>query len=371
MPESDVTGLKRNQVTIALLALFGALLMAPSFASAEVGLEDTPPLISNGVVSPGTVPYTGDQVRIDVDIADDFGVFMAYATVYGPEGIAESVMLIPSKIDESGVGGTYSGLFNAPPNYTDSAVSYGVEIQATDTNGGFAFELIGGFEVEAQPQFDEAPYVTDPEVEPRELPASGGTVTIRAGAGDNRGVSSVYATVTRPDGSTTEVTMEPTSCCDFEGTLAVPPNTGTAPQQYSVEVIALDDIGQPGTADAGLVTVAAPPAGGDLAVDPGSLAFGPVKVGHKTGRFLVLENTAPKGSAPIAGRLVVSGDPFTLSGGKDGASFGLKPGHSKRYRIEFQPLAIGPQTGAVTVHASDASEPELVVPLSGEGAARR
>jgi hypothetical protein len=45
------------------------------------------------------------------------------------------------------------------------------------------------------------PYVTNLVVEPRELPASGGVVTIRAGASDNRGISEVYATVTLPDGS--------------------------------------------------------------------------------------------------------------------------------------------------------------------------
>jgi hypothetical protein len=146
-----VAAKNRSLAAVFVGLLFAALLLAPHRAGAEVGLEDTPPIISNGVVSPSTVPYTGDQIRIDVDIADDFGVFMAYAAVYGPEGIVENVMLIPSKIDESGVGGTYSGLFNAPPNYTASAVSYGVEAQATDTNGGTDYELIGGFEVEAQP----------------------------------------------------------------------------------------------------------------------------------------------------------------------------------------------------------------------------
>jgi hypothetical protein len=368
MSGSTRTASRERLAAIVIGLLLAAALVAPHGASAEVGLEDTPPIISNGVVSPGSVPYTGDQVRIDVDIEDDFGVFMAYAAVYGPEGIVENVLLIPSKISESGVGGTYSGIFNAPPNYTDSAVNYGVEIQATDTNGGTDYELIGGFEVEAQPQFDEAPYVTDPTIEPAELPAGGGTVTIRAGAGDNRGVSSVYATVTLPDGSTTDVTMEPLSCCDFEGTLTVPPNTGTAPQQYSIEVIAVDDIGQTGSANAGFVTVAAPPPPtGDLAVERDSIAFGAVKLGHRLGQSLVLMNTGPKSSAPIEGTIVVSGDAFSLSGT---SHFRLKPGQSKSYRVEFQPSGLGPQAGMATILPSGATEPDIAVPLSGVGVPR-
>jgi Abnormal spindle-like microcephaly-assoc'd, ASPM-SPD-2-Hydin len=356
--------------TIFIGLVLVALLPAPDRASAEIGPEDTPPIISNGVVSPSGLPYTGGQVTIDADIEDDFGVFMAYAQIYGTNGIVESVLLIPSKISETGVA-TYSGSFNVPPNFTDSPVNYGVEIQASDTNGGTAAELIGDVEVEAQPQFDEAPYVTNPVVEPRELLASGGAVTIRAGANDNRGISEVYATVTMPDGSTAAVPMEPFSCCDFEGTLTVPPNTGATPQQYSIEIVALDDIGQPGTADAGLITVAPPsPPAGALAVEPDSFSFGSVKLGQQAGQSLLVENVGPQSSAPIEGTLTSSGDAFSPAR-VDGVSFRLKPGQSKRYRIVFRPSSLGPQNGSVTISSSNEAEPDIVVPLSGQGVARR
>lgn len=360
---------ERRFATILIGLLLAALLLAPHPAAAEVGPEDTPPIISNGVVSPGGLPYTGGQVTIDADVEDDFGVFMAYAQIYGTNGIVESVLLIPSKISETGVA-TYSGSFNVPPNFTDSPVNYGVEVQASDTNGGTTAELIGDVEVEMQPQFDEAPYVTNPVVAPRELPASGGAVTIRAGANDNRGISEVYAIVTMPAGGTTEVPMEPFSCCDFEGTLTVPPNTGATPQQYSIEIVALDDIGQAGTADAGLVTVAPPsPPTGAFVVEPDSLSFGSVKLGQQAGQSLLVENVGPRSSAPIEGTLTSSGGAFSLAKG-DSVSFRLRPGQSKRYRIVFRPSTLGHQNGSVTILPSSEAEPDIVVPLAGQGVAR-
>jgi hypothetical protein len=243
----------------AILALLATLLLLPASSVAdEPGGEDTAPIITAWRVGPPSLPYQGGQVTIDADAIDDFGITMAYGEIYGPEGIVESVLLIPSAIDPTGLT-TYSGSFNAPPNYTDSPVSYGVEFRVTDTNGAVDTELIGNFEVEAQPQFDEAPIVSDPTVAPRELSADGGPVVIRASASDNRSISAVYATVTLPDGGSTEVPMEAISSSEFEGVFVAPANSGATTQEYGIEIIAQDDIGQPGTADAGKVSVAAAP----------------------------------------------------------------------------------------------------------------
>jgi hypothetical protein len=198
-------------------------------------------------------------------------------------------------------------------------------------------------------------------------------VTIRATATDNRSVSVVYATVTLPDGSTIEVPMEPLSCCEFEGVLTVPPNVSATPQQYSIEIIAQDDIGQPGSIDAGLVTVVAapPPPTSRLMVEPESLSFGLVRIGRQAGQFLLLENTGPKSSGRVQGEIVMSGAPFSLAGGKaTRASFRLRPGQSKRYRIGFRPLTLGDQIGTARILSSDQVQPEIVVPLSGQGVCR-
>lgn len=376
MSGSSAIESKHQRLLLAALLLFlSALLLGPSRSTAaEGGGEDTPPVISNGVVSPGGLPYQGGTVSIDVDVEDDFGVSMAYAAIYGPNGIWENVLLIPSKISPEGVA-TYSGSVNVPPNYTDSQVSYGVEIQASDTNGASALELIGWIDVEAQPQFDEAPFVSDPTVTPRQLPASGGPVKIRATATDNRSVSSVHATVTPPGGTSFQIEMEPISSSQFEGVFDVPGNADPTARQYAIEIVAEDDIGQPGTADAGIVTVAPtslPPAGGPLAVSPAGRYFGRVRVGHRARRLILVRNNGPRKSAPVEGVIQTSGGPFSLPGAApDGVHFRLRPGRSRIFVVSFRPTVVGPQTGSVSIVRADDAQPGLAVQLSGEGTRRR
>jgi hypothetical protein len=40
-------------------------------------------------------------------------------------------------------------------------------------------------------------------------------------------------------------------------------------------------------------------------------------------------------------------------------------------RIEFRPATLGPLAGTVTIQPSGEDEPDVVVPLSGQGIARR
>lgn len=374
MSRSTVPALKRFHGPAILFAVLALALLLPSLASAcgEEGGEDTGPLVSKTKVSPPGLPQEGGQVAVYATVEDDCGVFMVYAGMYGPEGNNQSIQMLPWEIAPNGVA-TYRGEANIPPNYQEYAINYGFTVQATDTNGAYIEEYAGDVEVAGVPQFDEAPYVSSPVVGPRELPASGGSVKIRATATDNRSVSVVYATVTLPDGSTIEVPMEPISCCEFEGVLTVPPNTSVTPQHYSIEIIAQDDIGQPGSIDAGLVTVAAtaPPPTSHLMVEPDSLSFGSVRIGRQAGQFLLLENTGPKSSGRVQGVIVTSGSPFSLAGGKPaGAPFRLRPGQSKRYRIRFRPRTLGDQIGTARILSSDKAQPEIVVPLSGQGVCR-
>lgn len=234
---------------LALLAL--AVLAAPPVAGAAEPGEDAPPVVSNGSVVPSSLPYLGGTVTISADVADVDGVTSVYAELSGSDGSYQAVTLSPAG------GDAYSGTAAIGPNFTDTPASHGVSIVAEDVNGHSTSEGIGEISVDAEPQFDEAPIASDPSVEPRELPAAGGAVTIGVTATDNRGISEVGATVSLPGGGSAAVTLEPISSSRFEGTYVVPPNTGTTPQQYAIEITAYDDIGQPGTVGAGTVTVAA------------------------------------------------------------------------------------------------------------------
>ncbi len=351
-----------------LLALLASSVALPGGAVAQEPGEDNPPLVSNGTVTPSSLPYLGGTVAISVDAVDDFGITMVYADVLGPDGSPLSVQLIPSGVT------TYSGTVAIPPNFTDSAASYSVNVQASDTNGATTTEFAGEIQVDAQPQFDEAPVASDPSVEPRELPAAGGAVTIGATATDNRGISEVYATVTLPGGGTVAVPLEPVSAIRFEGVFTAPANTGTTAEQYAIEITALDDIGQPGSVDAGTVTVAPrpPQSTGRLVVSPASRAFGQVRVGWPAWRWIVVRHVGPKSAAPIEGVVHTSGAPFSLPGaGPDGIRFRLSPGRARVVLVQFQPSAVGPQTDLLTVLRDDGAQPDLAVRLSGRGSSGR
>jgi hypothetical protein len=245
MRRASAPGLKRCGVLL-LLAL-----LAPAGPVAAQEPEDTAPVINSVSISPSSLPYSGGEVTITVDATDDVGIDTVWADVRDYGGGGSGVELLPTGPT------TYAGTVDIGANFTDTPTGYNVGVQVTDSNGAMTWEeFAGNIDVDAQPQFDEAPTAYDPAVSPRELPAAGGVVSLAFSAWDLRGISWASAIVTLPNGETTDVTTEPISSDRFEGAFTAPPNTGTAPQAYSVEFIAYDDIGQWDTVDGGTVTVA-------------------------------------------------------------------------------------------------------------------
>jgi hypothetical protein len=343
-----------------LLAVVAALLVPPQASLAQEPGEDMPPDVSNAYVSPGYLDYTGGDVYVNADVVDDFGVTMVYADAYGPDGL-QSVQLVSSGAT------TYSGHLNIPPNHTPSAVSYSVTVQAWDTNGATDYEEAGEVQVGPEPQFDQAPYVSDPLVQPRDLPAAGGTATISATATDDRSIADVFAIVTSPGGATTDVWMAPVSSSQFEAAFTAPANTTAAAETYAVLVVAQDDIGQSASADGGVFTVAAqPPAsGGRLKLRPARIPFGRVRVGRRATRTFRLQHVG-RSTAPISGVISASGAPFSVAGaGPRGISFTLRAGETRMYVVEFGPTAIGSWKGAVEIDRADGKQPDLAVALAG------
>jgi hypothetical protein len=296
-----------------ILGALGAyLLLAGPAAADESGIEDNPPAIVSSEVSPSSLSYEGGNVQIRAEIVDDFGLFMTYVQIYRPDGSTESIQLF------EGYEHNYFATLEVPQNSSELPVEYGVEVQAYDTNGAYVASLIGGVQVEGQPQFDESPYVTNAELNPSFLPSEGGTVTISADAGDNRGLAGLYATVALPGGGSVQVPMNPTSSNHFEGTYEAPANSGPLAAEYPVEVVAQDDIGQEGRGLAGTITVAAPPpapSSGRLEISPGDRSFGSVKPGRAAQRQVFVRNLPRKGGGPVEATAVVYGSgAFSLAG---------------------------------------------------------
>jgi len=227
------------RVLVAMLVLMVTMVLAAGRAAAdeeEGGFEDNPPALGFTALTPSSLGYEGGNVQIQAEVTDDIGVSTVYAQIYGPNG-NQAIQLFQGYKDN------YFGTLEVQANYSEFSTEYQVEIQAWDSNNAYIASLIGGVQVEAAPQFDEAPYVSWTEMYPQVLPAEGGQVTIRAEAGDSQSLSGLFAMVSLPGGGSTEVGMGAISSNQFEGTFTAPPNSGPLAADYTVEVVAQDDIG--------------------------------------------------------------------------------------------------------------------------------
>jgi ABC-type phosphate transport system substrate-binding protein len=245
-------------MALTLLATLALALPAVAAACGEDGTEDTGPLITEAHVTPAGLTHEGGTGVVSARVEDDCGVQQVYAEINSTEGVYVSFQLLPFE-DINSNARVYRGEFQIPANFQEWEVGYQVNISAEDTNGAFEEAYAGEINVEGLAPFDEAPTVWDASVSPRQLTAIGGGVTIRASAADTRSISEVYATITPVGGSSFQIQMEPIDFTRFEGVFSAPENAGLAPVQYSVEITALDDIGQPASVNAGRISVAAPP----------------------------------------------------------------------------------------------------------------
>ena len=355
---------------LALMALAtGLSLMAGIAVAAEE--DTTPPTITNGLLSPSSLPSSGGNVQISVDISDESGVQNTTAQVYGSDGSYQAINLY------QGSGDTYYGTLEAPANYSESAISYSVEVQAYDLYNNYNAGSIGDVQVEGQPQFDEAPWVSMTEMYPQVLPAEGGPVTIAAEAGDNRGLSAVYATVTPVSGGAeTVVGLNGVSSNRFEGTFNAPANSGPLAAEYIVEVVVEDDIGQQGRATAGTIAVEPPPpppSAGVLEVSPFERSFGQVAIGREATRQVTVRNLPRKDGEPVAATARLFGSPaFSLPGAPAGGiHFVLAPGQKRTFKVAFRPTVAGEQAAMLEIARDDGAQQNLGVSLVGRGVAKR
>lgn len=367
MTRSFAESFKRMRVPALFLAWAAVFLLVAGHAVADE-VDTTPPAIS-GAISPGSLSFEGGNVQLSAEVVDESGVQIVYAEIYGSDGSYQAIQLYEGYLNN------YFGTLEVPANYSDSPMSYGVEIQAYDTNNNFSATSIGEVQVEGQPQFDEAPYLSEATVWPQFLPSSGGTVTISADASDNRSISSVFATIAVPGGSTAEVPLNPVSSSHYEGTFEVPANSAALAAEYPVEVVAEDDIGQQARAIAGTITVEPPPripSAGLLDVWPGERWFGNVKVGKKAQRRVFVRNLPHRHGEPVeATAMIVGSSAFSLAGAPpEGIHFLLRQGQKRSFLVTFRPTSPGLQAGSLQIVRDDGAQPGLAASLSGQGARR-
>lgn len=103
---------------------------------------------------------------------------------------------------------------------------------------------------------------------------------------------------------------------------------------------------------------------GTLTPNPSSLSFGSVQLGNNLSLYETLTNSG--GSNVDLTQDSVSGTGFSVSGLSLPQT--LTPGGSVTFSVVFTPQSAGSVSGNLTID-SDASNPTLTIPLSGEGAA--
>lgn len=101
---------------------------------------------------------------------------------------------------------------------------------------------------------------------------------------------------------------------------------------------------------------------GTLSASPASLNFGSVYLNHFLSKPVTVTNT---GSSPVTvSSVTILGSEFSLS--PVYTPFILQPGGYKQLTVTFAPTVAGLGTGTVSVR-SNATNPNLVIPLSGTG----
>jgi hypothetical protein len=354
------------RVPTTLLAFVGAMLLLCGQAVADGGgPEDNPPMIGGGAVTPSSLSYEGGSVQLSAEVTDDFGVSMVYALIYDPDGSTQLIQLYQGDLN------TYYGTLEVPENYSNEQANYSVEIQAWDTNGGYAGSLVGGVQEEAALPFDQYPYVVGEALAPSYLPAEGGPTTISVEASDDRSIADVHALLTTlPGGGDTELTLSPRGENRYEGTFTAPANSGPLAAEYIVEIIAEDDIGQQTRVTAGTLVVEAPPAPpsvGQLKSSSRIRRFGTVPVGKAATEFVFVRNAPRVGGAPVEGTVRINGSAdFSLVGASAG-HFVVNPGERRAFQVKFKPTTNGQQTASLEFVRDDGGQPGFATGLSGRG----
>jgi hypothetical protein len=342
------------------------VLLAVPATAAACG-ESAPPIVKSADLTPHALPWEGGTIVLTAKVESDCGVDV-YAEVSTSEGLQWSFQVVATEetVDEN--PRSYRAEIGAPPNYQESPFGYQITLRALDDFEGSTEAYWGETEVAGAPQFDEAPYVSNSTVTPRNVGTEGGWVTISADVSDNRSINYVFANIMLPNETLKEVPLEPVSSSHFVGHYKAPANYGAAAQSYSVNVYGEDDIGQQRAEDAGTFSVAGRP--GPLSVEiERTGAFGNVTAGRTATRVVTVHNSSAAKTKWIKASLAVSGSSyFSLRNAiARKIAITIGPGETRRFWLNFAPAALGLRTGSLTLSRPDSGQPNMVLGLTGRG----
>lgn len=256
LPANPGEGDQVYRVEIYALNLLNELLGPVSAGTITVkgsgAARDLPPTLTVTDLSPASLPATGGNVGIAVQVedGDKTPVQQVYLIIIRPDG--STLRLDLNRTADDAQSGTYQGTFTVPPNTASTAAFYVVSAYAEDTGNlktGPIFvgsvRVAGGGVV-----IDRPPAISHPQVTPTTLPNTGGSVTVAVDIedADETPVKTAYLGVIRPDATTAEVPLTRTAgtaqAGTYQGLFLLPENPATGAALYVVVAYAEDTAGQ-------------------------------------------------------------------------------------------------------------------------------
>ncbi|MFN3651776.1 MAG: hypothetical protein ACK47B_19550 [Armatimonadota bacterium] len=357
-----------------------------SLGAFTVGAADrTPPQIHFCDASPRQLLASGGRVRIQASVTDSEALNRVEAVITSPDGSTETIELgdpnprIRGKRGPLGQGLqiTHVGDFDAPANEGAETARYEVVIRATDASGNVATQDCGEFVV------TDLPRISDCTVDPRELPATGGTVRISARILDSEGLERVVARLVpggvrktgkgKGDGTIT-VTLSPEKGGElYHGSVTLAGNKTGSLRGYRVTIEAVDAAGNRAAEPCGEIVFRG---AGRLVVTPTRVEFGNIRVTYYAEKRITLKNT---GQGELNGTIGPVEAPFTLYVGKEkvlaqgvsGVPYTLAPGESLQVTIRFIPPRRRTFSESLVIRSSDPRRSSVDVSVRGTGCGTR
>jgi hypothetical protein len=348
--------------------------MASNSLSQDGQPDVTPPMLSDCLASPPTLPPSGGGVSLGVTATDACGVQSAIAILTRPGGSQQIVPLF------HGSQNRWTGTVPIPPNQTPVAERYGVRFEARDPTGNVGMLPCNDIEVLPSATGDiEPPEISDCVVGTTLLPRKGGPVSIAATVTDNVAVASVEAVIgsTDPPGEQRITLNRLTPQGDvYQGVADIGPNPTGARRSFMVTIEARDSSGNPATHPC----TGFDQEGGEgkLRASEKRLSFGRIGIGNYEVRRITFRNV---GDAPLQVSLQDPGAPFAVfetsnvfpglnkragAASSGGMAFRLEPGEGKKFWLRFIPEKVKRYRGEL--RATGSGRPaQLTVPLLGEG----
>jgi hypothetical protein len=207
------------------------------------------PTVTASSISPSSVPITGGQITVSATISNGAPLKTVKASILN-NGVVVSTITLTN----GGSGSTYTGVYNAQPNVSGTAITYTSNVTVVDILSQTSTTLVSGSCAQAT---DTAPAVSA-SITPANLAWQGGLITISASVTTLVMVHGVKANIVLNGTVVGTITLKNTSGNVYSATYNAPPNKTSAPNTYTATITAQDSLNLFSTTPATGSSVVAP-----------------------------------------------------------------------------------------------------------------